>query len=80
MTAGSHNSKQKQIYFRAYQKLSLLENALKRLKEQVPAGFQICIIGNVIQFYRDRIIRKKRMNQRRPCLFLSIQWQTVSFP
>lgn len=56
MTAGSHNSKQKQIYFRAYQKLSLLENALKRLKEKIPADFQISIIGNVIQFYRDKNI------------------------
>ncbi len=54
MTAEKYNPQQKQIYFKAYDHLSLLEDALKNIKEQVSTDFQISILGQVVQFYQDR--------------------------
>jgi len=54
MILGKYNTKQKQIHFRAYQELSQLENALKHLKEENTALFQLSILGKVAQFYKDK--------------------------
>ena len=56
-TAESSTSEQKQIYLKAYRHLPELESALKAIKEQVPAGFQISILGKVVQFYRDKDLK-----------------------
>ncbi len=56
MTAASYNANQKQIYFKAYAHLSLLENALKNIKEEDVKNFQISILGKVAQFLLDKNI------------------------
>ena len=57
MTSESSNAEQKQIYLKAYQHLPELESALKAIKEEVPTGFQISILGKVVQFYRDKDLK-----------------------
>lgn len=54
MTTENHNPKQ--IHFKAYEHLSLLENTLKIIKEQEPTGLQISILGKMVQFYHDKDI------------------------
>ncbi len=54
MTTESYNSKQ--IYFKAYEDLSLLETTLKFIKEQHQTDLQISILGKMAQFYRDKDI------------------------
>lgn len=56
MTAERYNPKQKHIYFKAYEHLTLLEKALRYLKEQGHTGLQISIIGKVTQFSCDKNI------------------------
>lgn len=53
MTTENYNTKQKQVYFKAYKHLFLLENALKYIKEE-DANFQISILGKVVHFYLDK--------------------------
>ncbi|TVZ28424.1 hypothetical protein JM83_3551 [Gillisia sp. Hel_I_86] len=55
MTVEPYNAKQKQVYFKAYAHLFLLENALKHIEEDVP-NFQISVLGKVAQFYLDKDI------------------------
>lgn len=54
MISDNYNSEQKQVYFKAYKKLSQLEIALKHLKEENTAGLQVSILGKVNQFYSDQ--------------------------
>lgn len=54
MTSENYNTVQKKIYFKAYKQLSLLEDALKHIKEQGFTHFQISILGKVSQFYCDK--------------------------
>lgn len=54
MTTVSYNRNQKQIYFKAYTHLSLLENALRNIKEEDIKNFQISILGKVAQFHLDK--------------------------
>lgn len=56
MATETYNAKQKQIYLKAFAHLSLLENALKNIKEENLTKFQISILGKVSQFYRDKDI------------------------
>ncbi|MBJ7880170.1 hypothetical protein [Gelidibacter salicanalis] len=49
------NIEQKQIYLRAYQDLSQLENDLKHLEEKT-SHFQVSVLGSVAQFYGDKNI------------------------
>ena len=51
MNAENHNPKQ--IYFKTYDHLALLENALKYLRENAPTMQQISILGKIDHFYRD---------------------------
>lgn len=50
------NYNTKQIYFKAYQHLSQLENALKYLNSEDSCNFQISILGRTSQFYQDKDI------------------------
>lgn len=46
----TENFKSKQIYFKAYDHLSMLQNALTLIKEQESTGLQTSILGKVAQF------------------------------
>lgn len=56
MTTVTSNANQKQVYFKAYAHLALLENALRHIKveEEDVASFQISILGKVAQFHLDK--------------------------
>ena len=55
MTTENYNTKQKQVYFKAYKHLFLLENALEHIKQQEgDSNFQISILGKVVHFYIDK--------------------------
>ena len=51
-----YNTKQKQIYFKAYLNLSELEIALNRIKEADVFKTQISVLGKVSQYYLDKEI------------------------
>ena len=50
------NNNTKQIYFKAYQHLFELDNALKYLKKEYSSNFQVSILGKTNQFYQDKNI------------------------
>lgn len=54
MTANNYDPLQRQVYFKAYTELNLLENAIELFKEQRFVGPQISILGKVDQFYNDK--------------------------
>jgi hypothetical protein len=57
MTSGNYNIKQKQIYFKAYQDFSQLENTLKHLEEARFSHFKFSVLGKEAQFYFDKNMR-----------------------
>mgnify|MGYP001038049588 CR=1 FL=1 len=56
MTTENYYTKQKQIYFKAFQHLSHLENALKCIKREGIFNSQISILGKTTQFFEDKEI------------------------
>lgn len=54
MTSDNYNTRQKQVYFKAFQELPQLENVLEQIKEKNASEFQMTILGKVIQFYSDK--------------------------
>lgn len=50
-----YNTKQKQIYFKAYSNVYQLETALNRIKVEDISDFQISILGKVSQYYMDTV-------------------------
>ena len=60
MKSGKYVAKQKQFQFKAYQKLSKLENALKYLKKENSLIFQVSILGKLNQFCYDKDIESSK--------------------
>ena len=56
MPKETYNTNQKQIYFKAYEHLNLLENDINLIKETVSNDLQISILGQISQFYIDKKI------------------------
>ncbi|MDG1729470.1 MAG: hypothetical protein P8K68_07710 [Algibacter sp.] len=54
MYSKNYNTEQKQIYFKAFQKLSQLEIAINHAKETDVSTTQISILGKVSQYYIDK--------------------------
>lgn len=54
MTTGNYNIKQKQIYFKVYQDLAQLGNALKLLEEPRFSQVQVSVLGKIDKFYFDK--------------------------
>src|SRR5690606_42050062 len=54
MTSDNYNTRQRQVYFKAFQELPQLENVLEQIKEKNASEFQMTILGKVIQFYSDK--------------------------
>ena len=60
MTTGKYNTEPKEIYFKAYNKLSKVENAIKLLKEENIPFLQVSVLGKVSQFKRDKAIKSSK--------------------
>lgn len=54
MRSANYNIKEKQIYFKVYQDLPQLENALKHLEEQRFLQVQVSVLGKSEQFHVDK--------------------------
>lgn len=54
MISDNYNTKQKQIYFKAFQNLSELETALRLLHVEGFFNEQISVLGTTTQFYQDK--------------------------
>jgi hypothetical protein len=72
MTTGIYNAKQKEVYFKEYANLSLLENSLKHLNKTDLTKFEISILGKVAQFYLDRDLKVSKDTDT-----LKIYWEKV---
>ncbi len=79
MTQVNYNMKQKQIYFKVYQDLSQLENALIHLEEQPFYQVQISIFGKTEQFYVDRNTPISKDSDTIKAYWKDLLGNTVSF-
>lgn len=79
MNAERNNSKQKHIFFRTYENLSLLEKALKNIKEPGPTNVQISILGKVSQFYHDKNIQNMKDMESIRIYWKNIFDNTIAF-
>lgn len=79
MIPGNYNTKQKQIYFKVYQELSKLENALKYLKEEKPSDYQISILGKVACFNNHKALESSKHITNIKSYWKNLLGKTVNF-
>lgn len=60
MTIVKYNTEPKEIYFKAYNELSKVEDAIKLLKEENIPFLQVSVLGKVSQFKSDKAIKSSK--------------------
>lgn len=70
--SNNYNKKQKKFYFKAYEDLSQLENALNYLIEAGNSPFQVSILGKSALFYYDKDIETSK-----DATFIKAYWKDV---
>lgn len=79
MTSDNYNTRQKQIYFKAFQELPHLESALEQIKEKNTSEFQVTILGKVTQFYSDKDIEIPKNTSFIKAYWKDLLGKTVNF-
>lgn len=79
MISENYNTKQKQIYFKAFQNLSELETALKLLHVEGFSNEQISVLGSTTQFYLDIGIEESKNTDSIKMYWTKIWGNTLNF-
>lgn len=77
--SSNYNTKQKQVYCKAYKNLNQLENALSLIKEENTFLFQVSILGKVTQFFSDKGIEVSNDTTIIKTYWKDLLSKTVSF-